>query len=121
MAPPIRPQVGGSEVSTDSGSIHPARLTLAFVALPRQDQIATLDTASDLSDGHLFAAMHTPAIAQQALTGFAGNALPPRERLRGEIDRRHGLLSSKLSRDKESFRCEDFFCLVIYPIKSSQT
>jgi hypothetical protein len=42
---------------------HSGHFTLAFVAVPRQDQITTLNTTCEVGNGHLFAAVCTPNIA----------------------------------------------------------
>ena len=38
----------------------------------RYGRVTALDAASELGDGGFFAAVCTPNVAQQALTGFAG-------------------------------------------------
>jgi hypothetical protein len=40
--------------------------------LASQDQIAALNAGGEVGDGGFFAAVCTPNVAQQALTGFAG-------------------------------------------------
>ena len=64
---------------------------MALVALPSQDQVAVLDTASEVGNGDAGSAVTTPNIAQQALADLSGDGLPSLEGLRCETGRSSNL------------------------------
>jgi len=55
---------------------YPRYITLAFGALAHPQQVACLESASEVGDGRFVAAMAAPDVGQQALADFGRDGFP---------------------------------------------